>query len=68
VKLGTKAPSPIRVFIVLITCSNVPNLGYSVPCAVEDGHVPLMDSTKIINSIRLLNSGELKDNGELNML
>jgi hypothetical protein len=54
--------NPMLFFMLLITCSNVPNMSHILPCAVEDGgQPPDLEPAAVINFIRKLNSGELKD-------
>jgi hypothetical protein len=56
-----KAPAPWLVFMLVITCSNVPNLRDIVPCAAEDLEFHELEPAGVINAIRKLNSGELND-------
>jgi hypothetical protein len=59
---GPKTPYPMLVFMLVITCSNVPSLSSIVPCAVaENGQSIECEPAAFINAIRRLNSGELKD-------
>jgi hypothetical protein len=57
-----KAPGPMRFFILVLTCSNVPNLSYIQPCVFEDEQQPhKFEPAAVVNFIRELNSGEVKD-------
>jgi hypothetical protein len=51
---------PGHHFMLLLTCSNVPNMHYILPSSMEDGQ-PECEPAAVINAIRNLNSGELKD-------
>jgi hypothetical protein len=55
-------PAPTRFFILVITCSNVPNMSMMMPFArAEDGQHPKFEPAEVLTVIRKLNSGELKD-------
>jgi hypothetical protein len=60
---GTVAPR--HHFMLLMTCSNVPNLRIILPCAAEVGQPFELDPAEVLNAIRLLNSGEMKDSDHM---
>jgi hypothetical protein len=56
-----KAPAPLLVFMLIITCSNVPNLRSLVHCTAEDLEFYELEPAGVLHVIRKLNSGELND-------
>jgi hypothetical protein len=54
--------APMRFFILVLTCSNVPKMSIIMPFAItEDGQHADLEPAEVLNVIRELNSGELKD-------